>query len=444
MITSLASRLAAIVIDYAGFAYAQPAAQEGAAADSGGPLESVSEAIASLRESILGQDPAELTRQGLLTVLIIVLAVALRAAARRMIDRAATRLRHTAEEVPGLAVRARSIESGAKKLVTVALVLLVIGVLLRIWGIGLGQLLFAGTGVADRAGTLLVIAFAAWLAWYAARLSIEFLLLPRAEGEDAEASARTRTLVPLFIGVTRVVILLIAGLLMLSELGLDIAPLLAGAGILGLAVGFGAQTLVKDFLTGAFIILEDTIGVGDVVNVAGHAGIVESMGVRTIRLRDLAGTVHTVPYGEVATIQNLTKEFSFAPLDIGVAYREDIDRVISVMQEVAEEQRADPDFADLVLEPMEVLGLDQFADSAVIIKARIKTRPIRQWAVKRDYNLRLKRRFDAEGIEIPFPHRTLYFGADTAGAAPPVRVAMTEGALPRPGEDGPARSSQDE
>jgi len=384
---------------------------------------------AVLQDALSSQDPAELTRRILLSLLLIGAALALRAVARRLIDRAGERIRLTAEEVAPLAARARRIESGAKKLVTVSLMLVVLLSVLRIWGLGLAELLFAGTGIADRASTAVLILLASWLAWYAARLSIEFLLLPRAEGADLEASARTRTLVPLFIGVSRVVISVTAVLLVLSELGLDIAPLLAGAGIAGLAIGFGAQTLVKDFLTGAFIILEDSISVGDVASVAGHTGVVEAMGVRTMRLRDLAGTVHTVPYSEIGTIQNLTKDFSFAVFDIGVAYHEDIDRVIEVMIAVAEDQRADPEFAELILEPMEVLGLDQFGDSAVVVKARIKTRPIRQWAVKRDYNRRLKRRFDAEGIEIPFPHRTLYFGVDKAGTAPPARLALEDEAL---------------
>lgn len=396
------------------------AAQESGIAETGG--EPFTGLFELLHEALSGQDPAELTRRILLSLALTGVALALRTAARRLIDRAGERVRRTAEEVAPLAARARSIETGAKKLVTIALVLLVLIGVLRLWGLGPGELLFAGTGVADRASTALLILLVAWLVWHAARLSIEFLLLPRAEGSDIEASARTRTLVPLLIGVARVVIAVTATLLILSELGLDITPLIAGAGIAGLAIGFGAQTLVKDFLTGAFIILEDSISVGDVATVAGHTGVVESMGVRTVRLRDLAGTVHTVPYSEIGAIQNLTKDFSFAVFDIGVAYREDIDAVIAVMIQVAEEQHADPAFADLILEPMEVLGLDQFGDSAVIVKARIKTRPLKQWAVKRDYNRRLKRRFDTEGIEIPFPHRTLYFGVDKAGTAPPARL----------------------
>ena len=417
-------RYLGIVIPLWATASTRAAAAQEAPQAADGASDLLGNVVAFVEQTLASQDPAELTRRILLTVVLMGAALALRAFSRRLIDRAAERVRRTAEDVAPLAARARSIENGAKKLVTVALVLVVLLSVLRVWGLGPGELLFAGTGIADRASTAILILLAAWLAWHAARLSIEFLLLPRAGTAELEASARTRTLVPLFIGVTRVFIALTAGLLVLSELGLDIAPFLAGAGIAGLAIGFGAQTLVKDFLTGAFIILGDSISVGDVASVAGHTGVVEAMGVRTVRLRDLAGTVHTVPYSEIGTIQNLTKDFSFAVLDIGVAYREDVERVIAVMTEVAEEQRADPDFAELILEPMEVLGLDRFGDSAVVVKARIKTRPIRQWAVKRDYNRRLKRRFDAEGIEIPFPHRTLYFGVGKAGAAPPARLAL--------------------
>jgi small conductance mechanosensitive channel len=200
----------------------------------------------------------------------------------------------------------------------------------------------------------------------------------------------------------------------LSELGINIAPLLAGAGVVGLAVGFGAQTLVRDIITGLFILIEDTISVGDYVTLAGHGGTVEALSIRSIRMRDPSGTVHTIPFSDVTTVINYTREFAFAVLEIGVAYKEDVDRVTQVIEEVGQELRQDPDQQVHILEDLQVQGLDRFDDSAVVIKARIKTAPGMQWAIRRAFNRLLKRRFDAEGIEIPFPQRTVWF-AEEAG-----------------------------
>lgn len=393
----------------------------------------------------LWDDPVALVKKLAVTVFIILIALGLRIVLGRSIDRAVGQLSEEVRRTERISRHAGRIESSAKKLFTIALLIATAFLVLTVWGVRPGQLFFSGTELGENFTTALIIAVVAWLLWHASKLVIEFLLLPRSEAADAETSARTRTLVPLFIGAARLLIGVMAALLILAELGLDIGPLLAGAGIAGLAIGFGAQSLVKDFLTGAFIILEDTVSVGDVAVVAGHAGLVEKMSVRTMRLRDLSGTVHTVPYGEIGTIQNLTKEFSFALMDIGVAYREDIDKVIAVIRSVADEQRADPDFAELILEPIEVLGLDKFGDSAIVVKCRIKTKPIRQWAVMRNFNLRLKRRFDAENIEIPFPHRTLYFGVDRQGAAPPMNVRMADEATvklaSKPEEESPEQSA---
>lgn len=226
-----------------------------------------------------------------------------------------------------------------------------------------------------------------------------------------------------------VILTIIAVLLVLSELGVNIAPLLAGAGVLGLAIGFGSQALVKDVITGFFILVEDSISIGDVVTVSGHTGVVNQITIRTIRLRDVSGNVHTIPFSEVTTIVNMTKTFSYALLEIGVAYRENIDDVIEVIKEIGHELEKDLDVQEDILEPIEVLGLDQFADSAVVIKARIKTKPLKQWRVKRAYNLLMKRKFDELGIEIPFPHVTVYAGEDKDGNAPalPVRTDETKG-----------------
>ena len=200
----------------------------------------------------------------------------------------------------------------------------------------------------------------------------------------------------------------------------------------GLAIGFGAQTLVKDFITGIFILFEDSIHVGDVATVGGNTGVIEAITVRTVRLRDLSGTVHTVPFSSVDLIANLTKDFSYALRDVGIGYREDVDYVIGVLREIGAELAADPEFGAHIIGELEVLGLNEFADSAVIVRIRLKTRPITQWGIKREFNRRIKRRFDALGIEIPFPHQTIYFGADRAGKAPPTFVQMQPAAADTP------------
>ena len=209
----------------------------------------------------------------------------------------------------------------------------------------------------------------------------------------------------------------------LQLVGLNVAPILAGAGILGLAVGFGAQNLVRDLISGFFIILEDQIRLGDVAVINGTGGLVETITFRTISLRDFSGVVHIFPNGAINTLSNMTKDWSAFVLDMGVAYKEDTDRVVEVMQAVGEELRADGRFGPLMIEPIEVVGIENFADSAVMLRARIKTKPLEQWNIGREYRRRLKKAFEAHAIEIPFPHRTLSLGE----ASPPFKVEVVAG-----------------
>ncbi|HOW88570.1 MAG TPA: mechanosensitive ion channel family protein [Candidatus Omnitrophota bacterium] len=198
---------------------------------------------------------------------------------------------------------------------------------------------------------------------------------------------------------------------LLENFGIDVAPLLAGAGIVGLAFGFGGQYLIRDLINGIFILLEGQFRVNDVVKIGELGGLVESMNLRVTQLRDLEGRVIYIPNGEIKTVINFTKGHSQALLDVGIAYKEKVDDVMRVMKEIAQEMRQDPYFGKLILEDMEMLGVDAFMDSAVIIKCRMKTLPIKQWEVAREYRRRLKNRFDELGIEIPFPHRKIYWGA---------------------------------
>lgn len=241
---------------------------------------------------------------------------------------------------------------------------------------------------------------------------------------DQEYKKRADTLSSVIRHLLNVTIVLTAVIMILGEFGVKIAPILAAAGIVGVAVGFGAQHLVRDLISGFFILLEDQIRVGDVVQIAGKGGLVEKTTLRMTILRDLAGNVHYVRNGEIDVVTNMTKEYSRYIFDIGVAYREDVDEVIEVIKQVDEDLRNDPHFSGDILEPIEILGLDQFANSAVVIKARTKTKPIRQWAVGREFNRRLKKKFDEQDIEIPFPHVTLYMGQDKTGHAPAMNVAM--------------------
>jgi small conductance mechanosensitive channel len=242
----------------------------------------------------------------------------------------------------------------------------------------------------------------------------------RTEVVQGATRKRITTLIGLLLTLGLVVVWAIVIVICLDQIGLDVTPILAGAGIIGLAVGFGAQNLVRDLISGFFMVLENQVRVGDVAVVNGTGGLVEAITFRTIVLRDLAGVVHVVPNGAITTLANMTKGWSGYVLDVGVAYKEDTDRVVDVMTDVAEELRKDPRLGPSILEPIEIFGVDDFKESEVTIKARLKTVPIQQWNVGREYRRRLKKAFDARGIEIPFPHRSLYMGA----ASGPVEVLL--------------------
>jgi small conductance mechanosensitive channel len=216
-------------------------------------------------------------------------------------------------------------------------------------------------------------------------------------------SARARTLLPLVRNVLLIVISVMASLVILSEIGINIAPLLAGAGVVGLAVGFGAQSLVKDVIAGAFLLFEDTINIGDVVDVGGKSGVVEGMTIRSIRLRDQAGVLHTMNFGNIATISNMTRDYSYYVVDTKVSYRYDPDEIAAVLRETDEELRADAKFKHDVMAPIEIMGLESFADTSFIVRARLRTRPIRQWDVGREFNRRLKHNMDRHGILMDVP-----------------------------------------
>ncbi len=254
----------------------------------------------------------------------------------------------------------------------------------------------------------------------------------------SEVEKRAETLSRIVRQVSLVLIFLVAGMLIMKELGFEIGPIIAGAGIAGLAIGFGAQNLVRDLITGFFILFENQLRVGDVVEIAGKGGLVEAINLRTTVLRDLEGNVHVIPNGAIETVTNRTMEWSRIVLDVGVAYKENVDRVMEVLAEIGKGMEEDPQFGPMILEPLSILGVNDFGASSVDIRVMFKTKPLMQWAVGRQFRRRIKNRFDELGIEIPFPHVTLYVGEGKQGIlrhlAPP--GGKTEDA-------GPARDHTD-
>jgi len=237
---------------------------------------------------------------------------------------------------------------------------------------------------------------------------------------ELERQKRAQTISAIMKNFTTGVICVVTGLMLLGELGVNTTPILTSLGVVGVALGFGAQQLVGDLIAGFFHIFENQIRVGDVAVINGTGGQVQEIRLRTTVLRSLDGTVHTFRNGSINTLANMTKDFSFFVLDLGVAYKEDTDKVCEVVREVAAGMQADDAYAKSFLEPVEILGVDNFGDSAVVIKLRIKTLPLQQWNVGREYRRRLKYALDAKGIEIPFPHSTIYFGE----ASKPFQVDM--------------------
>ncbi|WP_320819502.1 mechanosensitive ion channel family protein [Thalassolituus sp.] len=267
---------------------------------------------------------------------------------------------------------------------------------------------------------LIVVALVFMLIWEGVNALLELIV----HKNSHLSSSRFQTITPIIRNILMFTLSLLSTMVVLSELGIDIMPLLAGAGVLGIAVGFGAQTLVKDFLTGLTVIFEDLLQIGDVIQLGDHFGVVEKISLRKIQIRDLDGAVITVPFGDISVVKNLTKDFSFALFNIGVAYRENIDDVLVCLKEIDVDLRNDDVYKEKILEPMEIFGLDQFAGSAVMIKARIKTQSHDRWSVMREYNRRMKIAFDERNIEIPFPHQTIYFGEDKSGRAPSAKIEL--------------------
>lgn len=264
------------------------------------------------------------------------------------------------------------------------------------------------------------------LAYQVTRFIIRRLIAREVDEDDPVVrrlrQQRVQTVAALANHVLLVVFVIVGVLTVLGSVwDIEIGPILASVGVLGLAVSFGAQSLVKDIITGTFMLLEGQFGIGDVIAVGDASGVVEKITLRTTVLRDIRGAVHTIPNGEITRVTNLTKAWSRAVLDIGVSYREDVDRVIALLKEEGERLQLDAEWGQLLLDAPEVLGIETFADSAVVIRMLARTLPEKQWNVARELRRRIKIRFDAEGIEIPFPHVSVYWGE----GQPPLPTSVT-------------------
>jgi small conductance mechanosensitive channel len=311
----------------------------------------------------------------------------------------------------------------------IVIVLLGLVTVLDMWGLHAYEFMASNAEVVQAVVRIPLIALGAMVLFELSKFLVKRLekeamhrMLATRKMPELEAEKRATTFARIFRKIVGITIMTVTAMMIATEVGFDIKPILAGAGIVGLAVGFGAQNLVRDIISGLFLIVENRIRVNDVAIINGTGGLVEQVNLRTTVLRGLDGVVHVFPNGAINTLSNMTHEFSFYVFDVGVAYKEDTDRVVSVLKQLGEEMMQEEAYGPFILEPLEILGVDQFADSAVIVKARIKTLPIKQWMVGREMNRRIKKRFDELGIEIPFPHRTFYFGE----ASKPVSLKLED------------------
>lgn len=328
------------------------------------------------------------------------------------------------------------------KTLRVVIVATVIAVILDAWHVfNLKQWIAspAGIGFIATALTVAAILLTAMLIWIGLASWIEHRLNPLED--HAAPTAREKTLLTIFRNAVAITLIIMTLMIVLAEIGMNIGPLIAGAGVLGLAIGFGAQKLVQDVITGVFIQMENAINVGDIVSAGGVTGTAEKLTIRSLGLRDLSGTYHMIPFSSVDSVANFMRGFGYHVGEYGVAYRENTDEVIVKLREAFDELIADPEQREKVLDDeLEVHGVTALADSSVNIRVRIKTSPGTQWGVGRAYNRLVKQHLDKAGIEIPFPHLTLYFGEDQQGQAPaaPIRIIESD----KPGQQPPTPESE--
>lgn len=379
--------------------------------------EEVGGLLNSLTEFFGALDPTEIAINLALTIVVIAALTGAIWAFRRHLHRSASRV---GNDTVAKQFYLRRLVSFALVAIRIAILLFAVYLIGRIWGLDLLAWSSSEQG-ASILKSLLRLAFLIAAAVGANELAQ--MLVNNVIERVSHASINRRrslqlnTLRPLLLGLVQIIVVVIATLMILGEIGVEIGPLIAGAGVIGIALGFGAQTVVKDFLTGLFLIVEDVVSVGDIVRVGDSGGLVEKMTLRTLQLRDYDGTLHVFPYSEAQVVHNMTKTFSYYVFDIQVAYECDVDRAMEIMREVGADLQKDEAYREKILEAIDIAGVDGFADSGVKLKARFKTRPMDQWSVGREYNRRLKHAFDEAGVSIPYPH--VHLVSSPAEDAPP-------------------------
>ncbi len=371
----------------------------------------------------------------LLRVVLVAMAAAfaaqlLSAMVQRTLRSALRRSETLAERYPGLDRRLASYHPVAGAIANLIIASVAAVVVLQAWGLHSFDWFNGGAlggRVLQAVITILVTLVTALATWEVANLTIQRHLDRLAREAQLARSARLRTLLPMLRTTLLATVSIVAGLVVLSEIGVNIAPLLAGAGVIGLAIGFGSQKLVQDIITGLFLLLENTMQVGDVVSLGGLSGTVENLSIRTIRLRALDGAVHIVPFSAVTTVTNMTRDFGFAVIDVAVGVNEEPDRVADILREIAASMRLEAAWRPVIMADLEVMGVEKFQLTTWVLRVRIKTLPSSRWSVGRELNRRIKYRFDALAIESPM---TSYRALGLAAPPPQVETDVIEGVTP--------------
>ena len=366
------------------------------------------------------------------TILILSLAKLADMAMRRVVQRAFRITPELAARYPGLESRANRYLPVLKGSASLAIGAIALLFLLESWGLeafawfGHGKL---GNRLISSIVSISLTITLALVMWEGINAAIQRHLERLSRDAKAAQSARVRTLLPMLRTALLAVILIFVVLSVLAEIGVNVAPLIAGAGVVGIAVGFGSQRLVQDVITGIFLLLEDAVAVGDVVQLGGLSGVVEHLSIRSIKLRAVDGSLHIIPFSAVTSVTNQTRDFAFAVIDVNVDYAEDTDHVAQTLRDIVAEMRQDPRWRPVIRDDLDVMGVDKLGDSGVVIRVRLKTEPSQRWAVAREMNRRIKRRFDELGIDIPYPHQKLVMEekhpAQTASPAPETPAATT-------------------
>jgi moderate conductance mechanosensitive channel len=374
-------------------------------------------AVASVAATLGGSGTSENVLQiSIVTALLLVLAFFLSAVVLRMTRPRSARARRRSPYLTRLL-------RFCGTLLTLFIWLFFFELAARLWGVSLAAVVeenVAARGIAHAVTAIVATVFIAWLLWILVDTAITEALSPGSLRNKARApSTRARTMLPLVRNVLLVSIMTIAGIVTAANLGINVTPLLAGAGVIGLAIGFGAQSLVTDLITGLFIIIEDTISVGDWIDVdGGHAGTVEHLSIRTVRLRDGQGAIHAIPFSQIKIVKNLSRDFAYAVFEVRMSFSTDVDRITELIREVGADLLADFRYRREMLGPIEVWGLDRFDPNWMVVKGQIKTRPLQQWSVARAFNLRLKRKMDEAGIEIPVQQMRVYTSSKDSEGEP--------------------------